>query len=255
MKAKKKAAPVVPAKRKKAKEKPAADAFARTRITAAVPAGPFGKLRALLLELDGWDGSLAKIPDGAFCFSLNRELFDVAAKSRIWKRPTLREAVAWFSRKHKSVEAEVILERAGRKLMRAFSDAPLIARLVNSVREEDDLCSLDLLRLLGRLDAKTNLNPFRQTLAPSVKESLLAAGWRARAEYAEWLLSFTDRHVWFGGPTYDLVFLSVHDSWLWMLLRHDGLFGESSIVESKLEHVRRLARYRKRQQRTRQMKS
>jgi len=240
----------IPAKRKRAANPSAVDAFARP-APVPVSSKPFGKLRGLLAELDAWNGSLATIPDGAFCLSLNREIFREAAKGRSRKMPTVREAIAWFTREHKSVELEVILEQTGRKLMRAFGSAPLISQLVKRVREGDSR-SMDLLRLLDRLDPNAKLEPFRQMLAPRAKESLLAAAWRARAEYAEWLLSFQGRHVWLAGPTCHAVFLSVHDSWLWLLLRHDGLFGESSIIPRGADHQRKLARERVRRLRARQ---
>lgn len=188
-----KAGSSIPAKRKKAKRpsvKSAVDAFARTRIPAAVPADPFGKLRGLLARLNAWDGSASKCPDINFCFDLNFAIVRAAWSFRVRKKPSLPEAVSYLHRREKKLGVRRALDDAEKKLRALSSRKPLIRVLMDRSRR-GDTDAKKLLSALRQLDECPKLLPFRKILSPESSDksrpNLLAAAWRARWEYSDWL--------------------------------------------------------------------
>lgn len=185
-----KAGSSIPAKAKRPHVNPAANAFARTRIPAAVPADPFAKLRGLLARLRAWDGSASACPDVDFCVELNAAILLAAWIGRVRKWPSLPEAVSWLHRHHRKLGVRRALDDAGNKLRVLNSRKPLIRRLMDR-SQRGDADAKKLLSALRQLDEGQKLLPFQQILFPESSDksrpNLLAAAWRARWEYSDWL--------------------------------------------------------------------
>lgn len=172
------------------------DAYARPVIKNPVEPDPFAALRGEVKRLDSWDGSAGTVPDAAACERLESEIWRAARQFREKRNPSLREAVGWLDRLHKSLGVGEVLERCCRKWETLRAGEPLLARL--SGRGER---GRELLSLMARLESlkPQSLTSYRGELKPDAGESLLAAAWRNRALYAEWRLGFVGRKVFFTG--------------------------------------------------------
>jgi len=177
---------------------PAFDAYARPgkMPRSGDRRDPFAALRGELERLDAWDGSASTVPDAAACDRLESEIWQVVRRFRVKRNPTMQAAVLWLDRNHKSLGVGEILERCCRKWKKLCAGQPFLAQ--SSWHGER---GRELLSIVSSLE---NLNPqrlmsYRAELRPGKGQSLLAAAWRHRAEYAEWRLGFKGRKVFVTG--------------------------------------------------------